>query len=178
MTLESGHPEEGAVGAERTWWKLGDLATSADGIYGLILVAGMIVVSRNLTGTSGEALLAVVATLLVFFVAHAYAATVAKLAKPGHGGLRDSIRHGVRDSVGLLVVGVVPVAVLLLGVLGVLRHADAVWIALAVDGLLLGVLGWFITAARSASIWARIGGAMLTAACGGLMILLKVLIHH
>lgn len=156
---------------------IGSLATSADGIYGLVVVAGMIVVSRNLTGSSGEALLAVIATLVVFFVAHAYATTVARLAAAERGGLADAIRHGVRESAGLLVVGAIPVLVLALGVVGVLRHTDAVWIALAVDGLLLGVLGWFITAARTPRLWARIGGTLLTTGCGALMILLKALVH-
>jgi hypothetical protein len=68
--------------------------------------------------------------------------------------------------------------VLSLGVVGLLRQTDAVWGALVVDGILLGVLGWFITAARTKSFWARIGGTLLTAGCGAIMILLKVLIHH
>lgn len=84
------------------------LVMSAEAVYGLIIVAGMIVVSRNLTGTSGEALLSVVVTLLV---------------------------------PGLLLVGAIPLVVLALGVFGALRHADAVWLALAVDLVLLGALG-------------------------------------
>lgn len=166
-----------STGPERTSWRFEDLASSAGGIYGLVLIAGLIVVSRNLTGSSGEALLTVAGTLLVFFVAHVYAATVARLAEAG-GGIGDAIRHGVRESIGLLVVGVIPVAALAFGVLGILRQADAVWLALALDGLLLGLLGWFITAARTPSVWARLGGVILTAGCGALMILLKVLIHH
>jgi hypothetical protein len=113
-----------------------------------------------------------------FFVAHVYAATVARLAEQGTGGLRESIRHGIRESFGLLIVGMIPIMVLALGVLGLLRQVDAIWIALTIDGILLGVLGWFITAARTPSFWARIGGVILTAGCGALMILLKVLIHH
>lgn len=157
---------------------LSSLATSAEGIYGLILVAGMIVISRNLAGSSGEALSTVLSTLLVFFIAHVYAATVARLAKAENGGLGESLRHGIRESLGLLVLGAVPVFVLSLGVVGLLRQTDAVWGALVVDGILLGVLGWFITAARTKSFWARIGGTLLTAGCGAIMILLKVLIHH
>ncbi|MGB4136406.1 MAG: hypothetical protein WA971_07575 [Microbacterium sp.] len=158
-------------------WRISSLATSAEGVYGLIVVAGMIVVSRNLTGTSAEALFAVIATLLVFFAAHVYAATVARLAVPGDGGVGNAVRHGVHESLGLLVVGAIPVLVLALGVLGVMKHSEAVWVALAVDGALLGVLGWFITAARTPNLWARIGGAVLTAGFGALMILLKAMIH-
>lgn len=50
--------------------RLLEVSSSAGGIYGLIVVSGVIVVTRNLTGSSWEALLAIVGTLLVFFAAH------------------------------------------------------------------------------------------------------------
>ncbi|WP_336624961.1 MULTISPECIES: hypothetical protein [unclassified Microbacterium] len=153
-----------------------ELVSSAGGIYGLIVVSGVIVVTRNLTGSSWEALLAVVGTLLVFFAAHAYAATLAEMS---HHRLSfpAALRAGIGESLGMLVIGFIPVLVLLLGVLGVLRPVDAVWLALLIDVLLLGFLGWAVTAARLRSPWARLGGAMITAAFGGLIIALKALIH-
>lgn len=117
------------------------LVMSAEAVYGLIIVAGMIVVSRNLTGTSGEALLSVVVTLLVFFAAHVFAAAASAMAQGSAGGAGDALRHGARESAGLLLVGAIPLVVLALGVFGALRHADAVWLALAVDLVLLGALG-------------------------------------
>ncbi len=158
---------------------LAHLVTSAGSVYGLVLVAGMIVISRNLTGSSIEALGVVVATLVVFFIAHVYADVVGYLADVRHreSSLREAIRHGIQDSAGLLVLGSIPVIVLLLGVVGVLGRSDAVWLALALDVLLLGILGWAITAARTSRVLHRLGGALLTAALGGVMILLKVLIH-
>lgn len=155
------------------------LFTSAGAVYGLVLVAGMIVISRNLTSTSIEALLVVLATLVVFFIAHVYAGTVGYLADPVHrdAGVREAIRIALRDSAGLLLVGIVPLLALLLGVSGVIARSDAVWLALAVDLLLLAILGWVITATRTPRIVWRLGGALLTAALGGVMILLKVVIH-
>ena len=69
--MQSTTPGDGSIRSG-----LSSLVRSAEGVYGLILVAGMIVVSRNLTGTSAQALLSVVVTLVVFFAAHVYAATV------------------------------------------------------------------------------------------------------
>ncbi|QZY51515.1 hypothetical protein [Leucobacter tenebrionis] len=158
--------------------RLGAFASSSEGIYGLILVGGMIVVSRDLTGSSGEALLIVAVTLIVFFIAHVYAGALARLAAPGTTHLGSAIRHSVRESLGLLLIGVLPILALGLGVIGLLRHADAVWLALILDGALLGALGWVITAARTNSWWGRAGGAVLTAAIGAVLMLLKVLIHH
>ena len=84
----------------------------------------------------------------------------------------------MRRSIGMLGVALVPLAVLALGVTQVLDDDDAVWLALIVDVVLLGAVGWWITAARSTNVWRRIGGALLTAAFGGVLILLKALIHH
>lgn len=74
---------------------LAALVRSSEGIYGLILVAGMIVVSRNLTATSGEALLSVVITLVVFFAAHVYAATVSWMAAGEDRNVPEALRRGV-----------------------------------------------------------------------------------
>ena len=102
-----------------------DLVSSAGGIYGLIVVSGVIVVTRNLTGSSWEALLAVVGILLVFFAALAYAAT---LADTSHSELPflHALRSGLSESLGMLVIGFVAVVVRLLGVIGVLAPSDAV----------------------------------------------------
>ncbi|GEM_PF-719706 len=160
---------------------LGEIATSPGGVYGLIVVTGMIVVSRNLTGTSGQALITVAATVVVFFAAHVFAVAIGSLAggeQHGRLGLAAATRHGVSESIGMLVVSVLPIGLLLLGVTGILRHDDAVWLALAVDAVLLGVLGWVIAARRSPRFWVRLGGAGLTAAFGGVLILLKAFVHH
>jgi hypothetical protein len=160
--------------------RLSTLATSAEGIYGLIIVAGMIVVSRNLTASSGEALLSVIATLLVFFAAHVYAAAVSWMAEhPGRdGGVGSAIRHGFTESVGLLGLAAVPVLILFLGFAGLLHDGFAVWMALSVDVLLLAIVGWVIAGTRTTSAWSRLGGALVTASFGGILIALKALIHH
>src|SRR6218665_1107871 len=160
-----------------SWW--GRLATSAEGIYGLIIVAGMIVVSRELTASSGDALISVVATLFVFFAAHVYSSSISWLA-PGAGRRTpgDALVHGIRESSGMIILGAVPLLVLLLGVLGILRDANAVWLALGTDILLLGLLGWFIAASRSKSLWVRLASMLVTAAFGGVLIALKALVHH
>lgn len=156
------------------------LLTSAEGIYGLILVAGMIVVSRSFTASSWQALLSVITTLVVFFVAHVYAEALAWLVleRNREHGLWTAMRHGMRRSVGMLIVGIAPAVVLALGAFDVIDDENAVWLALVVDVALLAVLGWIITAIRSTSVWSRIGGALLTASFGGILILLKAIVHH
>ena len=170
-------PGEGP-GDEPSWWA--SLAFSSDSVYGLIIVAGMLVVSRNLAVTSGEALLSVATTLLVFFAAHVYAATVSHLAARETRGARlgEAVAHGLRESAGLLVAGAIPVGMLALGSLGLLPDSEAVWLALGVDVLLLGVLGWLIAAARTRNLWIRLSSLLLMAAFGAVLILLKAAVSH
>ncbi len=156
---------------------IASLAMSAESVYGLIVVAGMIVVSRNLTGDFAEALFSVIATLFVFFSAHVYAVAASHLAAKT-GGVGQAVRHGVRESVGLLMAGAIPIAFLALGVTDVINGEDAVWLALAADVVLLGILGWFIAASRTRSLWVRISSVFVTAAFGGVLIALKALVHH
>ena len=179
VLLVSDHPTPQAEEKAPVASRLAALATSAGGIYGLIVVSGVIAVSRNLTASSAEALLGVAAALLVIFAAHTYAAALAHLAESARGerSLLEALRHGILDSTGMLLVGVIPIAVLSLGVIGILAPTDAVWLALMVDVLLLGILGWAVTAARVRGMWARLGGALVTTAFGAVIIALKALIH-
>lgn len=164
----------------RTSSDIGRAFLSEGGIYGLVLVAGMIVVSRNLAGGSLDALMTVFTTVVVFYIAHVFADTLTGLSGE-HGDaltVRQSLRRALRRSAGMVGVAVVPLAVLALGVTDVLDDDDAVWLALIVDVVLLGAVGWWITAARTQNPWRRLGGALLIAALGGVLILLKALIHH
>lgn len=148
-----------------------------EAIYGLILVSGMIVVSAG--GTSLNALTTVAITVLVFFAAHVYAGTLGRLAATdGHAGLRASLRASARQSSGMLVASVAPLAVLLLGTTQVIDDDTALWVALIVNTLILGALGWTAVSRWSTHWWPRLLSALLTAAFGGVLILLKAVIHH
>lgn len=148
-----------------------------EAIYGLILVSGMIVVSAG--GTSLHALVTVGVTVLVFFAAHVYAGTLGRLAATdGHAGLRASLRASARQSSGMLVASVAPLAVLLLGTTRLIDDDTALWAALIVNTVVLGALGWTAVARWSVHWWPRLLSALLTAAFGGVLIILKAVIHH
>lgn len=148
-------------------------------IYGLILVSGMIVVSNSVVGTSINALATVAVTVVVFFLAHVYAGTLARLAADeAHGDFAISIRAAAHESRGLLVVALLPLVVLGFGVTRVIDDEAAIWTALAIDVIALGVLGWLAVARWNTNVWARLGSALITAAFGVIVMALKVLIHH
>lgn len=148
-----------------------------EAIYGLILVSGMIVVSAG--GTSLGAFTTVAITVLVFYAAHVFAGTLGRLAvSEGKRGLRSSLAAAAKQSSGMLIASVAPLAVLLLGTTRVLDDDTALWAALIVNTVVLGALGWTAVARWSTHWGARIIGALLTAAFGGVLILLKAVIHH
>lgn len=159
--------------------KVTRILMSEEAIYGLILVSGMIVVSYDLTGTSLSALVTVVVTVIVFFAAHVYAGTLARLAATdGKAGLPESLRAAVHHSLGMLLVSLAPIAVLLLGVTRVVPDDSAVWFALMIDALALGILGWLAVAKWTHHWWLRLASALVTAAFGGVLIGLKAFLHH
>lgn len=152
---------------------------SEEAIYGLILVSGMIVVSNSIVGTSANALLTVVITVLVFFMAHVYAGTLARLAATdGAAGFAPSLRGSARHSLGMLVAAVPPLLILLLGTLRVFDDESAIWAALIVDTVLLAALGWFAVARWTRSVWPRMLSALITAAFGLVLVAMKAFIHH
>ncbi|MFC9983490.1 hypothetical protein ACFU0W_09540 [Microbacterium keratanolyticum] len=168
-----------AAAAETRGAALGRFVGSSEGIYGLVIVAGLIVVSRDLSGSSLGALLSIIATLLVFFAAHVYASAMSWMGGEGRGrGLRAAVWHGVRHSLALPLVGAIPVVFLGLGYLRILPGVDAVWLALIADIVLLGVLGWFVGSRASSGIWPRVSGVLLSIAFGAVLIALKVFVHH
>ncbi|WP_106814346.1 hypothetical protein [Microbacterium timonense] len=159
--------------------RLGRVLMSEEAIYGLILVSGMIVVSGTAHGSSLDAFITVTVTVLVFFAAHLFAGTLGRLAATdGHAGLRASLRASARQSSGMLLASVPPLGILLLGTTAVIEDSTALWSALIADTVLLGALGW-IAVARWSTHWVpRLLSAVVTAAFGGVLILLKAIIHH
>jgi hypothetical protein len=159
--------------------RVGRILMSEEAIYGLILVSGMIVVSGSSTGTSLDAFITVAVTVVVFFAAHVFAGTLGRLAATdGHAGLRASLRASSHQSGGMLLASVPPLAILLLGTTRVIDDSTSLWVALTVNTVMLGALGWIAVARWSTHWLPRILSALTTAAFGGVLILLKAVIHH
>ena len=152
---------------------------SEEAIYGLILVSGMIVVSGSAQGTSWGAFITVLVTVMVFYAAHVYAGTLGRLAATdGHAGLRASLLASAHQSSGMLIAAVAPLLILLLGTTRIIEDDTALWAALIANTVILGALGWGAVAHWSTHWLPRIISAVVTAAFGGVLILLKAVIHH
>ncbi|GGE86064.1 hypothetical protein [Mycetocola zhadangensis] len=150
-----------------------------ESVYGTLLVSGMIVVSGTYGASSWATFLSVLGTVIVFWVAHVYAGTVA-----GHAvmegkdiALGTAFKRSLRRSVGFLTSALIPCVLLLIGALRVIPDALAIWLALWVGVVILGALGYRAFALRGSAWTVRILGSLGTATLGIAMILLKALIH-
>ena len=116
---------------------------SESAVYGLVMVSALLVVTKKYEVTSRDVFVKVLGTILVFWLAHVFATAVSHMGvvSDRKSPFRESFRYAVGHSVGMLVASVVPLAIVLLGVVNLVRDDVAVWTALWVDALLLGILG-------------------------------------
>ena len=178
---------------------LRDQVVTADAVYGTILFSALIAAGSDpesdhagdgipgdelhvelaLGSNDGlvDTLLVAVTTLIVFWIAHVYARTLA-----GHGRrdgedvrLGEALRRAVAHSNGMLWSAIPATLVLLLGVAGLVPDA-ADW-ALLVNLIVLGVLGYQALSERGRAIPLRVLGGVVTALLGLAIILVKIAVH-
>jgi len=149
-----------------------------ESIYGTVLVGGMIVATGPLQATSWETFLSVVSTVVVFWAAHMYAGIIARSGRSADGmSLGPAIRRSFRNSLGFLTSALPPCVILLLGATRVVPDTLAIWTALWLGVVILGIVGFRIFSLRSDNWTIRIIGCLGTAAFGVAMIVLKAVIH-
>ncbi|MBW9095227.1 hypothetical protein JNB62_16205 [Microbacterium jejuense] len=156
--------------------RLLDAYSGEHAVYGLVLVTALIAVGWE-EDTDFEVLLFVVGTVVIFWLAHIYAAVVASRAERPAKPLPAAIAGGARHASGMLVAMLVPAALLLLGTLGLVEEYTAYFLALASGIVMLAVIG-YANAARNGSSWPwRIAGLVATTVLGMLVIGLSILAH-
>ncbi|MDO5745966.1 MAG: hypothetical protein Q4P23_16045, partial [Micrococcaceae bacterium] len=77
----------------------------------------------------------------------------------------------------MLMASVLPLVIILLGVLNLIRDDVALWTALWLDVLLLGLLGYFASGTWTRKPSVRLGVGSATALLGVCIVVLKALIH-
>ena len=148
----------------------------ASAVYGTILVAGQLAVESAARQTNSEIIGALAATLLVFWLAHAYTDSLGHaISATGSDG--PSFLHALRVEWPIVESGIAPALVLAIAALAGARPAtgaSAALIATAVE-----IVGWAALACRRAGLAGSrfvvyTGG---TALFGLVMIGLKYAIH-
>jgi hypothetical protein len=149
-----------------------------ESIYGTIIVSALIVVVDD--GESDfKLMIGVGSTVLVFWLAHVFAFTVAHHGRRGGTelGVAAALGRALTHSTGLLLAAVVPMIVLGLGALGVVDEDSAYLGALWVGVIVLFLLGVLAFAERGARWYSCLAGGVATALLGVAVILLKAVFH-
>lgn len=155
---------------------------SNEGVYGLILVAGLIATASSAHAPSIRVLIFVAVTLGVFWLAHVYSAVVANHGRTGEDGqpmtLKTAIPESVGEARGMLFAAVFPAAALLLGVFGIVGDKAAAWLALWTCVVALASLGYLSYRRIGAALHVRLLGALTTASFGIVIIIAKAIGTH
>jgi hypothetical protein len=149
-----------------------------ESIYGTIIVSALIVVVDD--GESDfDLMVGVASTVLVFWLAHVFAFTVAHHGRRGDTqiGVGEALGRALTHSTGLLLAAVVPVGVLGLGAIGVVDEVSAYLASLFVGVIVLFLLGLLAFVERGARWYSCLAGGMATALLGVAVIVLKAVFH-
>jgi hypothetical protein len=153
-------------------------ANASRAIYGQILVTSLVgALSEDSDIDAEYILVSVVATMLVFWLAHVYAEAMSRGLEAGrHLGWAEI--RGLAAAEWPLVQAAFPTAIVLaLGAIGVLSTETAVDIAIAVGVVALFSWGLAIGRASGSSWAAALFGAVISAGFGLVVVGLKGLVH-
>jgi len=148
----------------------------ANAIYGTILSTALIAAYSEDPGSDPlQVAVAVVSTAIVFWLAHAYAGTLARGGQPGRTLARA--RAGLALEWPLVLGSLPPVLPLLLGSLGVLSDYHSEVAAIATGIVVLGGWGMAIAWQRGRGLLGLAFAAVSSAFFGLVVVALKALVH-
>jgi hypothetical protein len=150
----------------------------AGAIYGSIIATAMIGALREAGLSSKELTLDVAATMLIFWIAHTWAAIAGERIHLGHGLLFHRVKALGREEWPIVEASFLPVVALILGWVGALETDTSARLAIAI-GIGQLFLWGFVLGRRVYGNWV---GATLAAfgdgAVGVVIVLLEVWAHH
>ncbi len=142
-------------------------------IYGTILAAATIAGVADASHDLLEIVLAVVTTVVVYWIAHAYAEVLGRVEGPARTWA--SARHELATSLPMVTACALPVAVLIIAeALGAGVQTAAV---LALGLVVLQLLWWGYITPLSGVRRRRLGSSLLFGGLGVAIVILKLLVH-
>lgn len=165
---------------QRRWWLRMLLTGASDGgdaasaVYGTILAASVLVA---VDADPLMTLLAVLATGVVFWLAHVHVAVMRGVVRGGEHVDGRRIRHAMVEEWPLVQACVSPALPLLLAAVGVIGTATAIDVGLLI--CLVGLVAWGFVVSRAAQLNRRETALAvgINAGLGVLMIILKSILH-
>lgn len=147
-------------------------------VYGTVVVMGAVTAGSDPNPRAGELAVIVATTVLVLWIAHVYSHSLAETIQLNRRLDRREFADVARREWAIPLAAVGPVAVLVLGGLGLLRDATAIWISLGVGLAVLAVEGVRyagVESMRGLGVLVTVG---LNVALGLVIVGLKVAVAH
>ena len=151
---------------------------SESAIYGVVLVSSLIAIGWR-EDTDLQVLVFTLGAVVVFWLAHVYAGTIAREESEGPRlrGILLAARSSAAHTAGMLLAMVLPTIFLGLAALNLLDEYLAYYLALWVGVAVLAVIGWFAARRRGGHWGWWLLSAVVTATLGLIVIWLGSLVH-
>ena len=157
------------------WFRRATEEQTATGIYGTVVGAAVMAASH--AATAAATILAVGFSLVVYWAAERYSRLVAERIHDGRRPTWSEVRVQLASGWGIVTASALPLAALaVVGAAGGSVSA-AVLAGLVTSTVLLCVAGWEIGHRADFSMFERLAVSAVAGAFGGLMIVLKALLH-
>jgi hypothetical protein len=150
----------------------------ASAVYGTIVVMATIAVGYASQTHPWTLAMLVSTTALVLWLAHLYAHGLSESITRRERFVNVDLGSIARRELGILLAAVAPVLALLLGAAGALDETAAVWLALALGLITLGVEGVRYSRLRELGRATTVLAVSANIALGLLVVLLKAVIAH
>jgi hypothetical protein len=150
----------------------------AGAIYGTILAMSVVAAGANGKGPNLWLAVTVVATSVVFWLAHVYAEALGRqIAQNRPYRLADRLQIA-REEWPMAQASLPLAACLLVGVFGLVSGSNSEWLAMVVGIGVLGIWGFLAARAEQASGVRRLVTVVTTASFGFVLLILKVVVQH
>lgn len=158
------------------WDPLGLISGGEGVITGTVVCAAVIAYGAAHPSSTARLTLALLGTVLVYWLAHLHAVTIGESVRYGHHPLR-ALRQALTETWPIAAVSALPILILVLAEAFGAALATAAWVALLATIGLLTLYSYLAGARGGLSIWGRIASAVVGAAIGLLVAALKVGLH-
>ena len=165
-----------ASGGRRVGDPLGLISGGEGVITGTVVCAAAIAYGAGHLGSIGELSIAILGTVLIYWLAHLHARTLGVSVTHGHHPL-VALRLAVAETWPIAGASVVPILILLVAEMAGASLATAAWVALIATIALLIAYSYLAGARSGLDTLGRVGSAAVGAGIGILVALLKVALH-
>lgn len=157
---------------------LGTPSSIAQTVYGTIVVMGAITAGSGSAREPWALAGIVVTTVVVLWLAHVYAHGLGEAIARGRRLDRAELVSVARREFAIPLAAVAPTAALVLGGIGLLRESTAVWLALTIGLVTLGVQGLRYAGLEGLGARETATSVVVNVSLGLAIVLLKALVAH